>query len=91
MLLRHIRYLMAVADEGSFTRAALTLHVSQPALSQQIRQLEERMGVALLDRSDYYMHLADLKSYIEKNEELGALYASPDEWAHKVIRNSGLT
>ncbi len=51
MLLRHVRYLMTVADEGSFTRAALTLHVSQPALSQQIRQLEERMGVALLDRS----------------------------------------
>lgn len=51
MLLRHVRYLMAVAEEGSFTRAALALHVSQPALSQQIRQLEERMGVALLDRS----------------------------------------
>ena len=51
MLLRPIRYLMAVADHGSFTRAASALHVSQPALSQQIREFEERMGVQMLDRS----------------------------------------
>ena len=51
MLLRPIRYLKAVADHGSFTRAASALHVSQPALSQQIREFEERMGVQLLDRT----------------------------------------
>ncbi|WP_342713131.1 transcriptional regulator CynR [Bradyrhizobium sp. B124] len=51
MLLRHARYLLAVADKGSFTRAAAELHVSQPALSQQIRQLEETLGAKLLDRS----------------------------------------
>src|SRR6266850_638962 len=51
MLLRHARYLLAVADHGSFTRAAAELHVSQPALSQQIRQLEETLGAQLLDRS----------------------------------------
>ena len=41
MLLRPIRYLKAVADHGSLTRAASALHVSQPALSQQIREFEE--------------------------------------------------
>ena len=45
MLVRPMRYLKTVADHGSFTRAAAALHVSQPALSQQIRELEERMGV----------------------------------------------
>ncbi|CAM2146671.1 HTH-type transcriptional regulator CynR [Pararobbsia alpina] len=51
MLLRHIRYLTAVVDNRSFTRAAQALHVSQPALSQQIKELEDQLGVQLLDRS----------------------------------------
>ena len=51
MLLRPARYLVAIADHGNFTRAAAELHVSQPALSQQIRQLEEMLGTQLLDRT----------------------------------------
>ncbi len=60
MLLRHIRYLKAVADFGSFTRAAQALHVSQPALSQQIKELEQRLGAQLLDRSGRQIRPTDL-------------------------------
>lgn len=48
--LRHLRYVIAVADDLSFTRAAARLHIAQPALSQQIRQLEDRVGTTLVVR-----------------------------------------
>lgn len=51
MLLRHVRYLLAVAEHGNFTRTAEALHVSQPTLSLQVRQLGDRLRVQLLDRS----------------------------------------
>jgi LysR family cyn operon transcriptional activator len=59
MLLRHIRYFLAVAEHGNFSRAAEALHVSQPTLSQQIRQLEETLQAPLLDRSGRAITLTD--------------------------------
>jgi DNA-binding transcriptional LysR family regulator len=47
---RRLAYWLAVVEEGSFTRAALRMHVSQPSLSQQIRALEKEVGGALLER-----------------------------------------
>jgi len=50
MQLRHLRSFIRIARDGSFSRAALTLHIAQPALSQHIRQLEEELGVMLFIR-----------------------------------------
>ena len=51
MELRQLRYFATVARELNFTRAAAKLHVAQPALSRQVKQLEEELGVALLARN----------------------------------------
>jgi len=51
MELRQLRYLLAIAETGNFTRAAETVFVSQSALSQQIQSMEQEIGTVLLDRS----------------------------------------
>jgi LysR family transcriptional regulator, cyn operon transcriptional activator len=79
MLLRHLRYLSAVVEHGSFTRAAQALHVSQPALSQQIRQLEDELGVQLLDRTGKAVRATDV----------GATYLSHVHRAFREIDAAG--
>jgi DNA-binding transcriptional LysR family regulator len=51
MELRHLRYFLAVAEAANFTKAAAQLQVAQPALSRQVRHLEDEIGVELLRRS----------------------------------------
>src|ERR1700691_1406762 len=59
MELRHLRYFTAVAEEQNVTRSATRLHVSQPPLSRQIRDLEEEIGVTLFDRSAKALRLTE--------------------------------
>ncbi len=57
MELRQLRYLVALAAELNFTRAAANEHVAQPALSQQIRRLEDEIGLALVERTTRHVSL----------------------------------
>ncbi|MBU6436717.1 MAG: LysR family transcriptional regulator, partial [Betaproteobacteria bacterium] len=56
---RHLHYFWSVAKEGSLTRAAQQLHVSQSALSVQLRQLEDRLGQPLFERRGRRLHLTE--------------------------------
>jgi len=57
--LRHLRCFAAIAEEGNLTRAAARLHLTQPALSRTLRQLEAHLGILLVDRSTHHLQLTE--------------------------------
>lgn len=59
MELRHLRYFVAVAEALNFTKAATRLHLAQPALSRQVSDLEEELGVDLLKRTSHGVLLTE--------------------------------
>jgi DNA-binding transcriptional LysR family regulator len=71
MELRHLRYFVAVAEALNFTKAATRLRVAQPALSRQVSDLEEELGVDLLQRTSHGVRLtAEGKVFLEDAQEI---------------------
>jgi len=71
MEIRHLRNFVAIAESGGFVKAASRLHVSQPALSKQIRDLEQELEVTLFQRTTRSVCLTDAgKCFLEDTREL---------------------
>src|SRR4051812_16672731 len=82
MELRHLRYFAAVAAHGSFNRAAQTLHLTQPALSRQVKDLEDELGVPLFVRGKNAVTLTEAGEVFY--EEARDLLARADKAVQRV-------
>jgi len=84
MELRHLRYFIAVADELSFSRAAMRLYIAQPALSCQIKALEAELGVQLFDRRNNPIQITPAgEAFLEESR---ATLAQLEQAVHKTQR-----
>lgn len=88
MELRHLRYFVAVASYGSFSRAAKVLHISQPPLSRQVKDLEEELGVPLLVRGSNLVKLTEAGELFY--EEAREVLARADDAVRRVRGDEGI-
>lgn len=85
MELRHLRYFVSVAEALSFTKAAEKLRTAQPSLSRQIRDLEEELGIRLLNRTKQHVTLTDEgRAFLADAKRLLALAANIVESARRL-------
>ena len=90
MELRHLRYFVGVAETENVSRAALKLHISQPAISRQIRDLEDEIGLPLLKRAGKSvrlteagrMFLNEARAVLERTDEALRNVRALDERQH---------
>jgi DNA-binding transcriptional LysR family regulator len=86
--LRRLQYFIAVAQERNFTRAAERLHVAQPALSRQVRLLEQELGVELLHRTTHEFELTEAGVFL-LDRGPGLLSAADELWRSVRIYGTG--
>ena len=92
MELRHLRYFVAVAEAASFSRAAVRLKITQPALSRQVHDLEAELGVRLFDRAGRGVRLSpDGEDLLTRSRQLLADCASLGERARALGRGDAGT
>ncbi|WP_432133471.1 MULTISPECIES: LysR family transcriptional regulator [unclassified Streptomyces] len=88
MEIRQLRYFIAVAQEANFTRAAELVHISQPGISAQIRQLENDLGATLIDRSGRNVALTAVGEVVLAHAK--AVLSSMESLRHAVDEMNGL-
>src|SRR5688500_3383888 len=86
MDLRHVRYFQAVAEELSYSRAAKRLNIAQPALSRAVQQLEDSLGVPVLERTRHMVRVTPAGAVLLR--EAAVLLQQVEEMKQRVLRTA---
>ena len=87
--LRDIRYILAIAEEGSITKAARILHIAQPSLSQALRRIEDEVGVRLFSRDlNHVLPTDEGLIFIETGREIQALVKRMEDRVQQSARSA---